>query len=152
MGNELRNPISHKFSPPQTRKSFAMSSYTLDSIIVNSQKKTHIILDFLFSLYGSQIPSNHTPFHKNKLPTRITCIKCKLSSHDGKSKSFRNLESATKHLLKVHSSKSEKSNNSITYPTFSDIFTVYEKISICLEDSIPISTIPEVNDWRIEVK
>ena len=129
-----------------------MSSHTLDSIIVNSQKKSHIILDFLFSIYGSQIPSNHIPFHKNKYPTHITCIKCKLTSHDGRSRSFKNLESATKHLLRIHSSKSEKNNNSILYPTFFDIFTVYEKISICLEKNIPISTIPEVNHWRIQVK
>lgn len=129
-----------------------MSHDASELIKVSYPKKRHLILDFLFSLYGKQIPLNHIPFHKNKCPTHITCIKCKILSHDGKSRSFKNLESATKHLLRVHSSKSEKSNNSVSYPTFSDIFSVYEKISICLEQKIPISTIPEVNDWRIEVK
>lgn len=129
-----------------------MNYNSSDLIKVSYQKKSHIIIDFLFSLYGTQIPSGHIPFHKNKYSTHITCIKCKISSHDGRSRSFKNLESATKHLLRVHSSKSEKNNNSISYPTFFDIFTVYEKISICLEQNTPISTIPEVNDWRIEVK
>lgn len=129
-----------------------MSCDTSDSIIVNYKKNNHIIINFLQSLYLVHIPYGHITFDKNTLQTRITCIKCKITTHDGKSKSFKSTQSATKHLLKIHSSKDEKNNNSKEFPTFFDIFTVYEKISICLENEIPISTIPEVVDWGIEVK
>lgn len=128
-----------------------MSHNATDSIKV-SYKKNHIIINFLFLFYSGQIPYGHIAFDKNTCPTLIRCIKCKLHSHDGKSKSFRNTQSATKHLLRNHSSKDEKNNNSKEFPTFLEIFAVYEKISICLEKGIPISTIPEVINWGIEIK
>ncbi len=128
-----------------------MSHNVIDSIKV-SYKKNHIIINFLCLFYSGQIPYGHITFDKNTRPTLIRCIKCKLHTHDGKSKSFRNTQSATKHLLRNHSSKDEKDNNSKEHPTFFEIFTVYEKISICLEKKIPISTIPEVINWGIEVK
>ena len=129
-----------------------MSYNITDSIKLSYKKKSHIIIDFLLWFYGGHVPYGHVTFDKNTCPTLITCVKCKISSHDGKSGSFKNLQSATKHLLKNHSSRDEKDNNSKEVPTFFDIFTVYEKISIWLEKKIPISTISEVVNWGIEVK
>ena len=128
-----------------------MSSYASCSNKLSS-KKSHIIIKFLISLYGSRIPKNHTPFQHNTCPTRITCIKCKQASPWGKSKAFKNTLSATKHLIRNHSSKEERANKSNVSPTFFEIFLVYEKIAVCLEKAIPISTILEVRRWGIEVK
>jgi len=89
---------------------------------------------------------SHVPFHKNHEKTLITCPICYKTIRGGRSPSFKNTASLTKHILRVH--QSEKNLK----PTFSDVFLVLEKIATTLEDKIPIDTIPEVRELNMSVK
>lgn len=122
-----------------------MNVYTTDSNKVSSKRKFFII-NLIKKIHGKNIPKNHIPFYKNKRKVRITCKICKNdNTRFRRSKTFYDLESITKHTLRFHDV------NDTTIPTVIDVFKVYEKISICLEKKISISTIPEVTKWGIEV-
>ena len=91
---------------------------------------------------------NHILFHKNHCKTKVKCKKC-LDDQQKRgipSASFDNTASLTKHTLSVHQNEKNIS------PTFFDVFLVLEKIATALEKKIPINTIPEVVEWKIEVK
>lgn len=95
-----------------------------------------------------KLPKNHIPFHKNHYETRILCKKCMddRNCRNGRSKSYFNTASLTKHILAKH----DKVRN--LPPTYIDIFIVLEKIAIALESGIRISTIPQVKLWKMEVQ
>jgi len=96
----------------------------------------------------TQKRKNHVPFHKNHSKTRVKCKKCldDQQKRGRPSSSFDNTASLTKHILSVHQ------NEKNIRPTFFDVFLVLEKIATALENKIPINTIPEVVEWKIEVK
>ena len=91
---------------------------------------------------------NHAPFHKNHHNTKLLCKKCldDQQKRGRPSSSFDNTASLTKHILREH-----QDTKNIP-PTFFDVFLVLEKIATALENKIPINTIPEVVEWKIEVK
>lgn len=95
-------------------------------------------------LYGN---TGHIPFHLNDKDTLIRCYFCLNDrTKPGRCSSFRSTKSLTKHVLKVH--KRQK-DGQVRYV---DFFLVLEQVATALENDIPISIIPKVVEWNLEVR
>lgn len=109
------------------------------------------LTDFIQQIAGLTYSENknHVAFHRNKYRTRITCPKCQNdSTRCGiKSKSFFSTASLTRHVLKSHTNTKISQNP----PSITELFFCLEKIAVALENGVPINTIAEVREWKIEV-